>query len=153
MAMTIDSFRTVLQQMGPHVPEIAAIIEESPGSWQILFDDEQAVNLHFLDEESGIELIAVLGTPAPDHELDVLRTLFCYQLLWRGAHQPRIALDAPAGSLLCLCQISPSLLDTERLEEAILAFWVQAKTLAELVAEGVPPPVPSASLDSLHLHA
>lgn len=153
MATTIDNLRSLLQQMGPHIPEIDAIIEDAPGSWQLLFDDEQVVNIHFLDEESGLELVAVLGTPAADHELDVLRALFCFQLVWRGSNQPRIALDAPSGSLLCLCQISPSLIDTAKFEEAILAFWINAKTLAEMVSAGLPPPMSCAAPDSVYLHA
>jgi len=153
VAITIDNVRTLLQQMGAHIPALDAIIEESPGSWQLLFDDAQLLNLHFLDDESGLELVAVLGRPAADQELDVLRMLFCFQLIWRGGNQPRIALDAPSGSLLCLCQISPSLINTVKFEEAILAFWIQAKTLTDMVSTGLPPPMPAATPDSLHLHA
>lgn len=149
----IENLRSGLQKLGPDVTEINVIVEDEPGSWQILFEDGHTISLHYHEDKKTIEFIAALGMPDAGRELEVLRAMLCYQLLWRGRSQPRIAIDADIGSLLCLCEVDADLVDSPEFEEHILTFWVQTAGLSEMVQENIPLSLPQASPESMHLHA
>lgn len=149
----IENLRASLQKLGSDVLEVNAIVENEPGSWQILFEDGYTISLHYYENKKTIEFVAALGIPDAEHELEVLRAMLCYQLLWRGRSQPRIAIDADMRSLLCLCEVDADLVDSPEFGEHILAFWVQVAGLAEMVQEGIPVSLPPASPESMHLHA
>ena len=149
----IENMRTSLQQLGSDVTEINAIVEDGPGSWQIFFEDGYAININYMEERQTIELVAVLGTPEPDNELEVLRTMLCYQLLLRGRSQPRIAIDATQGALMCLCEIDTDLINNHQFEDHVLSFWMQASGLTQIVLKNMPLSLPPAPVESMHLHA
>jgi hypothetical protein len=149
----IEDIRSGLQQLGSDVAEINAIVEDEPGSWQIFFEDGYAISINFIEERKTIELVAVLGTPEPDHELEVLRTMLCYQLLWRGRSQPRIAIDAAQGALMSLCEFDADLIKNHQFEEHILSFWMQALGLTQIVLKNTSFSLPPASAESMYLHA
>ena len=106
-----------------------------------------------MEERQTIELVAVLGTPEPDDELEVLRTMLCYQLLWRGGLEPRIALDAKLGALLSLCEFDLNIISRPEFANHMINFWVQSANLAEMVAEGIALSLPPATAEIMHLHA
>lgn len=149
----IENIRSGLQELGSDIAEINSIVEDEPGSWQIFFEDGYAITINFMEEHKTLELVAVLGSPEADNELEVLRTMFCYQLLWRGRSQPRIALDAALGSLICLHEFDADLIKGHQFKEYILTFWMQAAGLTEIVLGGIPLSLPLAPPESMHLHA
>ena len=146
----VEEISLILQQLGEDIEQITAIVEEEPGSWQIYFADDYAVTLSFSEERKSVELIAVLGIPHPQKELEVLRTMLCYQLLWRGSAEPRIALDANLGSLTCLYELDLQAVSKPDFADRLLNFWLQSATLTEMVASGVSMSPSSAEIMRMH---
>ena len=150
---TVDDVALILQQAGTEIEQIAAIVEDEPGSWQMYFEDGYAFTIGFSEERQALELIAVLGAPDPQKELDVLRTMLCYQLLWRGSAEPRIALDAHLSSLICLCELDVQIAAKPGFVDRLLEFWQQSAMLAEMVANSASMSLPPPSTERMRNHA
>ncbi len=150
---TVEEISLILQQLGEDIEQITAIVEEEPGSWQLHFEDGCAFTIGFSEERRSLELVAVLGIPDPSKELDVLRTMLCYQLIWCGSTEPRIALDANLGSLICLCELDLQVAAMPEFANRLLDFWLQSATLTEMVASGASMSLPPPSAEVMRMHA
>lgn len=143
----------ILQHLGSAISEIDAIVEDAPGSWKFFFVDGYSIKLNLSNDQNKIVLMAILGFPDSDSECEVLKTLLCYQLIWRGVYEPRIGLDAELGALICWCEFEADNLNNPDFEDYLLNFWLQSATLTEMVSEGIPLPLPAVVAEIYHLHA
>lgn len=77
-----------------------SFLEPTKVGWMITFDDGVRVELKKVSSGRGIFMSSEIGTPPPDRELDILRALLSYTLLWRESGGVVAAFDPASGKFL-----------------------------------------------------
>lgn len=157
MTSTVEQIQQLIQEVGPSMPEIDAVVQTEEPSWAIQFSDETIVIIEAADDPARIVMSAELGAASEVRQRAVYETLLCYNLMWRDSGGVKVGLAGPQGSLIIstdVCLDGMSLMD---LQEALNRFLKITRSWAQYVArteEGTGaemPPLPG--MGGMHLHA
>lgn len=105
MATNLERMQIMMEEIGPSLPEIEAVIQSEQTHWAIQFDDRSIVMLEWADKPDRVVLTAMLGRPSESMQLSVYETLLCYNLLWKDTGGVKMALSGPGGELILLYEL------------------------------------------------
>ncbi len=155
MATNLERMQIMMEEIGPSMSEIEAVIQSEEKNWAIQFEDQSIVMLEWTDSPDRVVLSAMLGTASESMQLSVYETLLCYNLLWKDTGGVKMALSGPGGELVLLYELFASNLSLNELQTVLANFVSIAQVWSVYVtgeSDQVAPALPS-SLDMLNLSA
>jgi hypothetical protein len=155
MTTNLERMQIMMEEIGPIMSEIEAVIQSEEKNWAIQFDDQSIVMLEWIENPDRVVLTAMLGTPTESMQLSVYETLLCYNLLWKDTGGVKMALSGPGGELVLLYELFSSNLALNELQTVLTNFVSIAQVWSVYVtgeSDQAAPALPS-SLDMLHLGA
>lgn len=155
MATNLERMQILMQEIGPSLPEIEAVIQSEEKNWAIQFDDQSIVMLEWAESPDRVVLTAMLGTPSESMQLSVYETLLCYNLLWKDTGGVKMALSGPGGELILLYELFAAQLNLGELQTVVTNFTSIAQVWSVYVTGESEQPVSGApsSMDMLQLGA
>lgn len=117
MATTIEKIQQLIQELGPAMQDIDAIIQTEEPSWAIQFSDETILLIESAEDPERMIFSAELGHAADNKQRAIYEAMLCYNLMWRDTGGVKISLAGPQGSLIIsteLCLAGLMLNDLER---------------------------------------
>ncbi len=105
MTNNLKRMQIMMEEIGPSLPEIEAVIQSEETNWAIQFDDQSIVMLEWAHKPDRVVLTAILGTPSESMQFSVYETLLCYNLLWKDTGGVKMALSGPGGELILLYEL------------------------------------------------
>ncbi len=157
MATTIEQIQQLLQEVGPSMPEIDAVVQTEEPSWAIQFSDETILIIEPADDPARMVISAELGVAAEAQQCAVYETLLCYNLLWKETGGVKIGLAGPQGALLISTDVCLDGMTLMELQEALNSFltitrsWTQYVAKAGRTESTEIPPLPA--MGAIHLQA
>ena len=155
MATNLERMQIMMEEIGPAMSEIEAVIQSEEKNWAIQFEDQSIVMLEWAENPDRIVLTAILGTPSESMQLSVYETLLCYNLLWKDTGGVKMALSGPGGELVLLYELFAANLNRNELQTVLINFVSISQVWSVYVTgEGEEPAsqLPSPT-DMLHLGA
>ncbi len=122
MATNLERMQIMMEEIGPAMPEIEAVIQSEEKNWAIQFEDQSIVMLEWAENPDRVVLTAMLGVPSESMQLSVYETLLCYNLLWKDTGGVKMALSGPAGELVLLYELFASNLNRNELQTVLINF-------------------------------
>lgn len=155
MATNLERMQIMMQEIGPSLPEIEAVIQSEEKNWAIQFEDQSIVMLEWAESPDRVVLTAMLGTPSESMQLSVYETLLCYNLLWKDTGGVKMALSGPGGELILLYELFATDLDLGELQTVATNFTSIAQVWSVYVTGESEQPMGSlpSSIDMLQLGA
>ena len=153
MATNLERMQIMMEEIGPSMSEIEAVIQSEERNWAIQFDDQSIVMLEWAESPDRVVMTAMLGTPTESMQLSVYETLLCYNLLWKDTGGVKMALSGPGGELVLLYELFAGNLSLNELQTVLTNFVSIAQVWSVYVtgeSDQAAPALPS-SLDMLHL--
>lgn len=150
-----ESIQLLMQEIGPDMPEIDAVMQSEENSWAIQFDDETVVQIEWADEPSRLVLSSALGQVNPEMRLPVYETLLSYNLLWQDTGGVKAALAGPGGEVSLLYELfADTSLSLGDLRTVLLNFMQLTQLWTAYVKSDASAPVniPMSS-EEMHLRA
>ena len=83
MASHLERMQIMMEEIGPSMPEIEAVIQNEEKNWAIQFEDQSIITLEWSEKPERVVLTSLLGIPSESMQLSVYETLLCYNLLWK----------------------------------------------------------------------
>ncbi len=155
MATNLERMQIMMEEIGPAMSEIEAVIQSEEKNWAVQFEDQSIVMLEWAESPDRVVLTAMLGVPSETMQLSVYETLLCYNLLWKDTGGVKMALSGPSGELVLLYELFASNLNRNELQTVLINFvsisqvWsVYVTGEGEQPASNLPSPT-----DMLHLGA
>lgn len=155
MASHLERIQIMMEEIGPSMSEIEAVIQSEDKNWAIQFDEQSIVTLEWAEKPERIVLTSMLGTPAEKMQTSVYETLLCYNLLWKDTGGVKMALSGPEGELVLLYELFVADLSLNELQTVLTNFVSIAQVWGVYVtgegnqlAENLP-----GAMDMLHLGA
>lgn len=155
MATNLERMQIMMEEIGPSMSEIEAVIQSEEKNWAIQFDDQSIIMLEWADSPDRVVLTAMLGTPTESMQMSVYETLLCYNLLWKDTGGVKMALSGPGGELVLLYELFAGSITLSELQTVLTNFVSIAQVWSVYVtgeSDQAAPVLPS-SLDMLHLGA
>lgn len=112
----------LMQELGPAVPVIEWLIQESENSWSIGVSNEQEIGISFCASPDRLLLTSIIGSPEAPDRLAAYTTMLCSNLLYAEEKSLRIALTGPEGDLILLSEIVPVDWTVSELSRALSRF-------------------------------
>jgi hypothetical protein len=122
MATNLERMQIMMEEIGPTMPEIEAVIQSEEKNWAIQFEDQSIVMLEWAENPDRVVLTAILGTPSESMQLSVYETLLCYNLLWKDTGGVKMALSGPSGELVLLYELFAASLNRNELQTVLINF-------------------------------
>lgn len=155
MASHLERIQIMMEEIGPSMSEIEAVIQSEDKNWAIQFDEQSIVTLEWAEKPERIVLTSMLGTPSEKMQTSVYETLLCYNLLWKDTGGVKMALSGPGGELVLLYELFVADLSLNELQTVLTNFVSIAQVWSVYVtgegnqlAENLP-----GAMDMLHLGA
>ncbi len=155
MSTSLERMQIMMEEIGPSMSEIEAVIQSEEKNWAIQFEDQSIVMMEWAEKPDRIVLSGMLGFPSESMQLSVYETLLCYNLLWKDTGGVKMALAGPNGELMLLYELFCSELNLNELQTVLTNFVNIAQVWSVYVTgegEEVSATMPGA-VDMLHLGA
>jgi hypothetical protein len=155
MASHLERMQIMMEEIGPSMPEIEAVIQNEEKNWAIQFDDQSIITLEWSEKPERVVLTSLLGIPSESMQLSVYETLLCYNLLWKDTGGVKMALSGPGGELVLLYELFVSHLSLNELQTVLSNFVSIAQVWSVYVTGENDQPVANlpGPVDMLHLGA
>jgi hypothetical protein len=105
MATNLERIQAMMEEIGPAMAEIEAVIQSEEKNWAIQFEDQSIIMLEWTERPDRIVLSSMLGIPSETMQLSVYEALLCYNLLWKDTGGVKMALAGPGGDLMLLYEL------------------------------------------------
>jgi len=105
MATNLERMQAMMEEIGPAMAEIEAVIQSDDKKWAIQFEDQSIIMLEWTKRPDRIVLSSMLGIPSETMQLSVYEALLCYNLLWKDTGGVKMALAGPGGDLMLLYEL------------------------------------------------
>jgi hypothetical protein len=105
MATNLERMQAMMEEIGPAMAEIEAVIQSEEKNWAIQFEDQSIIMLEWAERPDRIVLSSMLGIPSETMQLSVYEALLCYNLLWKDTGGVKMALAGPGGDLMLLYEL------------------------------------------------
>lgn len=155
MTTNLEHMQIMMEEIGPNMTEIEAVIQSEDKNWAIQFSDQSIVMLEWADDPDRVVLTSLLGMPSESMQLSVYETLLCYNLLWRDTGGVKMALSGPGGELAVIYELLCSDMTLHELQTVLTNFVSIAQIWTVYVTgENDQPGMPlPGSMEMLHLGA
>ncbi len=155
MTTPVEQIQQLMQELGPVMPEIDAIVQTEEPSWAIQFSDESILVIEPADEPPRLVMSSELGTAPESAERQLYEAMLSYNLMWRDSGGLKVGLAGPKGVLIISWEVSLDGMTLNELQSAISRFLKAASSWQRYVAraEGEPAPLPGMGGGGFHLHA
>lgn len=156
MATTIEQIQQLVQELGPSMAEIDAVVQTEEPSWAIQFSDETIIIIEPADDPSRMVISAELGAADEARQRTVYETLLCYNLMWRDSGGVKIGLAGPQGALIISADVCVRELTLADLQRQLNSFLKIVRSWSDYVAKAdvaEMPPLPGMGAGNMHLHA
>jgi len=155
MARSLERIQIMMEEIGPSMPDIEAVIQSENTNWAIQFEDQSIVMLEWAEQPDRVVLTTLLGTPSEAMQLSVYETLLCYNLLWKDTGGVKMALSGPGGELVLLYELHAPNLNLNELQVVLTNFLSIAQVWSVYVTGESENPVAGTPgpMDMLHLGA
>jgi hypothetical protein len=153
---TIEQIEPLMNELGPAMQEIDAVVRTEEPSWAIQFSDETIVIIEPADDPSRMVISAELGAAAEAQQRIVYETLLCYNLMWRDSGGVKIGLAGPQGALIISIDVCVEGLTLAGLQQELQRFLNISRSWTQYVGQAdtaEAPPLPGMEAGNLHLHA
>ncbi len=122
MATNLERMQIMMEEIGPSLPEIEAVIQSEDRNWAIQFSDQAIVMLEWAEDPDRVVLTSLLGAPSESMQLSVYETLLCYNLLWKDTGGVKMALSGPGGDLVVIYEMFSADLTLGELQTVLTNF-------------------------------
>ena len=122
MATNLERTQAMMEEIGPAMAEIEAVIQSEDKNWAIQFEDQSIIMLEWAEHPDRIVLSSMLGIPSETMQLSVYEALLCYNLLWKDTGGVKMALAGPGGDLMLLYELYVDQLMLNELQVVISNF-------------------------------
>lgn len=155
MATTIEQIQQLIQELGPHMQDIDAIVQTEEPSWAIQFSDETIVIIEAAEDPARMVFSAELGSANDTNQHAVYEALLCYNLMWRDTGGVKIGLAGPQGTLIISTELCLESLMLNDLQHTLKNFLKITRSWQSFVSQTAPTPAPLPGLggDSFQMHA
>ena len=155
MASHLERMQIMMEEIGPSMPEIEAVIQNEEKNWAIQFEDQSIITLEWSEKPERVVLTSLLGIPSESMQLSVYEALLCYNLLWKDTGGVKMALSGPGGELVLLYELFVSQLSLNELQTVLSNFVSIAQVWSVYVTGENNQPVSNlpGPMDMLHLGA
>ncbi len=159
MATPTEQIQQLLQEIGPSMPEIDAVVQTEEPSWAIQFSDETVIILEAADDPPRVVLSAELGAVHDAQQRIIYETLLCYNLMWRSSGGVKIGLAGPQGTLIISSDVCLDNLTLSDLQQKIDSFlkttrsWTQYLAKADKGELAELPPLPGMGMAGMNMQA
>ncbi len=156
MTTTIECIQQLVQEIGPSMPEIDAVVQTEEPSWAIQFSDEIIIILEAAEDPPRIVLSAELGAAGEEQQRLVYETLLCYNLMWRDSGGIKIGLAGPQGALILSADICLDNLTLSSLQQEFNKFRKIARSWTCYVSQteqAALPPLPGMGVAGMPMQA
>ena len=155
MATTIEKVQQLIQEIGPSMQDIDAVVQTEEPSWAIQFSDETIIIIEAIEGPERMVMSAEIGSADDAIQKPVYETMLCYNMMWRESGGVKIGLAGPKGALILssdLCLEGLTLMD---LQESMKRFVKIVRSWKNYVqhSETAAAPLPGLSGNDFHLHA
>ncbi len=154
MATTIEQIQQLVQEIGPSMQEIDAVVQTEDPSWAIQFSDETITILEPADDPSRIVISAELGMITEAQQRSVYETMLCYNMLWRDSGGVKIGLAGPQGALIISRDVCLDNLTLAALQQEIGSFLKITRSWTQFIVQGEQaelPPLPGMGTTGMHV--
>ena len=155
MATTIEQIQQLIQEIGPHMQDIDAIVQTEEPSWAIQFSDETIVIIEAAEDPARMVFSAELGSANDTKQHAVYEALLCYNLMWRDTGGVKIGLAGPQGALIISTELCLEGLMLNDLQFTLKNFLKITRSWQGFVSQTAPTPAPLPGLggDGFQMHA
>jgi hypothetical protein len=155
MTTTVEQIQQLMQELGPSLPDIDAVVQTEEPSWAVQFSDETVLIIEPSEDPARMIFSAELGSATDDLQLPIYETLLCYNLMWRETGGVKIGLAGPKGALIVSSELCLEGLTLMNLQEAINNFANIARSWSKYVIGDIQtsPGLPGLESGSMHLQA
>lgn len=155
MANTIEQIQQLIQELGPNMQDIDAIVQTEEPSWAIQFSDETIVIIEAAEDPARMVFSAELGSANDNNQHAVYEALLCYNLMWRDTGGVKIGLAGPQGALIISSEICLEGLMLNDLQFTLKNFLKIARSWQSFVSQAAPTlaPLPGLGDDGFQVHA
>lgn len=155
MATTIEQIQQLIQELGPQMQDIDAIVQTEEPSWAIQFSDETIVIVEAAEDPARMVFSAELGSASDTNQHAVYEALLCYNLMWRDTGGVKIGLAGPQGALIISTELCLEGLILNDLQLTLKNFLKITRSWQSFVSQTVstPAPLPGLGGDSFQMHA
>ncbi len=155
MPTTIEQIQQLVQEIGPSMQEIDAVVQTEEPSWAIQFSDETIIILEAADDPSRIVISADLGVVTEAQQRSAYETVLCYNMMWRDSGGVKIGLAGPQGALIVSRDICLDNLTLADLQQDIGKFMKITRSWTKFIVQSEQaelPPLPGMDSTGMHLH-
>ena len=155
MATTIEQIQQLIQELGPSMQDVDAIVQTEEPSWAIQFSDETIVIIEAAEDPARMVFSAGLGSASDTNQHAVYEALLCYNLMWRDTGGVKIGLAGPQGALIISTDLCLEGLILNDLQLTLKNFLKITRSWQAFVNQTVPTPAPLPGLggDGFQMHA
>ncbi len=122
MASSLERFQIMMEEIGPSMPEIEAVIQSEESNWAIQFENQTITTLEWSEKPDRVVLSSAMGIPSKSMQLTVYETLLCYNLLWKETGGVKMGLAGPDGELMLLYEMYMDNLTLQDLQTILVNF-------------------------------
>jgi hypothetical protein len=91
--VTLSDLQHLMHQIGPAMPEISTIVQESMDCWMVEFDENVSLQLAWTDNSKRTLMTCALGQPAEDEREAIYASLLMANLQLTGVANIKLALS------------------------------------------------------------
>ena len=155
MATIIEKIQQLIQELGPNMQDIDAIVQTEEPSWAIQFSDETIVIIEAAEEPARMVFSAELGNASENNQRAIYEALLCYNLMWRDTGGVKIGLAGPQGALIISTELCLEGLMLNDLQISLTNFLKITRSWQGFVQQTLPTsaPLPGMEGSSFTMHA
>ena len=155
MATTIEQIQQLIQELGPTMQDVDAIVQTEEPSWAIQFSDETIVIIEAAEDPARMVFSAELGNANETNQHAIYEALLCYNLMWRDTGGVKIGLAGPQGALIISSELCLEGLLLNDLQLTLRNFLKITRSWHGFVNQSTPTPAPLPGLggDGFQMHA
>ena len=155
MATTIEKIQQLIQELGPNMQDIDAIVQTEEPSWAIKCSDETIIIIEAAEEPARMVFSAELGNASENNQRAIYEALLCYNLMWRDTGGVKIGLAGPQGALIISTELCLEGLMLNDLQISLGNFLKITRSWQGFVQQTSPTsaPLPGMEGSSFTMHA
>lgn len=155
MATTNEKIQQLIQELGPSMQDIDAIVQTEEPNWAIQFSDETILIIESAEEPARMVFSAELGQAGEASQRAVYEALLCYNLMWRDTGGIKVGLAGPQGALIISTELCLEGLMLNDLQISLSNFLKITRTWQSFVHQtaSTSPTLSGLEEGGFHLHA
>ncbi len=129
MSLVLSEMQQLMHELGPAMPEVAAVVQHEAGSWDIWFEGDVCMALDWQKAEPRLRMSMVLGEAPDEASAASYEALLKANLAWSAQGAVRAAM-CDSGQLMLLSEPVLPTADLPALALHVRRFVLQASQFA-----------------------